>query len=67
MSKTYRCSICGKAVPYDGPLPTLHPFCSQRCKLIDLYRWFSEQYTIDRDLTPEDLPDDNPPPGPADS
>jgi endogenous inhibitor of DNA gyrase (YacG/DUF329 family) len=55
MEKTYSCSICDRLVTYDGPLPALYPFCCERCKLIDLGRWFSEQYSIDRDLTPEDL------------
>ena len=29
--------------------PTVHefrPFCSARCKLVDLQKWFSESYTI---------------------
>ncbi|MFQ5806887.1 MAG: DNA gyrase inhibitor YacG [Phycisphaerae bacterium] len=59
---TFSCSICGKAVAYEGPLPRLYPFCSERCRLVDLGRWFNEQYSIDRDLAPEDLPDGFPPP-----
>jgi endogenous inhibitor of DNA gyrase (YacG/DUF329 family) len=55
MKTVYSCSICGKHVSYEGPLPPLYPFCCERCKLVDLGRWFSEQYSIDRDLTPEDL------------
>jgi endogenous inhibitor of DNA gyrase (YacG/DUF329 family) len=55
MSNTYSCSICDKPVSYEGSLPALYPFCCERCKLVDLGRWFSEQYSIDRDLTPEDL------------
>ena len=54
MQRTYRCSICDKEVRYDGPLPALYPFCCERCKMVDLGRWFTEQYTIDRDLGPED-------------
>ena len=57
MSDTYCCSICKKRVEYDGLVPDLYPFCSDRCKLIDLGRWFNEQYTIDRDLSPEDVGD----------
>jgi endogenous inhibitor of DNA gyrase (YacG/DUF329 family) len=55
ISKTYRCSICGKEVRCSGALPDLYPFCSERCRLVDLGRWFNEQYSIDRDLTPEDI------------
>jgi len=59
-SVTYQCSICGKRVEYQGALPDLYPFCSDRCKMVDLGRWFSGQYRIDRDLTPEDLADLDP-------
>ena len=61
MPKTYTCWICKKPVSYEGPLPELFPFCSQRCKLVDLHRWFTGQYSIDRDLAPQDLPDDERP------
>jgi len=42
------------------------PFCSERCKLVDLDKWFNGEYSIDQpieELTPEqlaDLPDENP-------
>ncbi len=51
----YPCSICKQPTDYTGKLPALYPFCSDRCQLIDLGRWFNEQYTIDRDLTPDDV------------
>jgi endogenous inhibitor of DNA gyrase (YacG/DUF329 family) len=57
MEASFECAICGRRVHYSGPLPDRYPFCSQRCKLVDLGRWFNEQYSIDRDLTPDDLPD----------
>jgi len=57
MELFFECAICGKTVCCEGPLPALYPFCSERCQLIDLGRWFNEQYSIDRDLTPDDLPD----------
>jgi endogenous inhibitor of DNA gyrase (YacG/DUF329 family) len=53
--KGYSCAICGRSVEYEGGLPSLYPFCSERCKLVDLGRWLREVYTIDRDLRPEDL------------
>jgi hypothetical protein len=34
------------------------PFCSLRCKQIDLGNWLSERYRISRPLRPEDLEDD---------
>lgn len=35
------CPICGK--PTD---PKFKPFCSQRCRQVDLNRWLSETYRI---------------------
>ena len=60
---TYQCIICGREMSYEGRVPDLYPFCSLRCKLADLGKWLREQYTIDRDLTPEELAD-TPPPAP---
>lgn len=57
----FQCVICGKSVSYEPPLPALYPFCSRRCRLIDLGRWFNEQYTIDRDATQDELADRRPP------
>jgi len=31
------------------------PFCSQRCKLIDLGKWFSEEHVVSDPLRPEHL------------
>lgn len=53
--KSYHCTICQKRVDYAGRLPALYPFCSPRCQMVDLGLWFREQYSIDRDATPEDL------------
>jgi endogenous inhibitor of DNA gyrase (YacG/DUF329 family) len=41
------CPICKKPVADDEPdKPTNYPFCSQRCKLIDLGRWLGGKYQI---------------------
>jgi endogenous inhibitor of DNA gyrase (YacG/DUF329 family) len=32
------------------------PFCSERCRLIDLGAWFSEQRAIPGDAPPEESP-----------
>lgn len=57
---SYKCVICGRETAYEGARPDLYPFCSARCKLVDLGKWLREQHTIDRDLTPDELPN-NPP------
>lgn len=36
-----RCPICGK--PRDL---AFRPFCSRRCRNIDLHRWFGEAYAV---------------------
>ena len=43
-----RCSICGTEYEYqqEGKLPPNFPFCSKRCKLIDLGKWLNEEYKI---------------------
>ena len=56
----YRCTICGRETTYEGKLPALYPFCSERCRMVDLGLWFREAYAIDRDLTPEDVPSEPP-------
>lgn len=45
------CPICKKEVPLNGPFM---PFCSDRCRLIDLGNWASEKYVIQAPLKPED-------------
>ena len=42
-----RCPICKKPVERRSPLS---PFCSERCRLIDLGNWASERYVIQTPL-----------------
>lgn len=43
-----RCPTCKKKGPwFEGPYG---PFCSERCKLIDLGRWLGEEYRISEPL-----------------
>jgi len=47
-----RCPICHHELPSDertGPFP----FCSSRCKKLDLYSWLNEEYRISEPITPE--------------
>lgn len=39
------CPRCGKTVAWDTSNPD-RPFCSERCKLIDLGAWASESYRV---------------------
>lgn len=44
-SHTVKCPQCGKEAAW-GPENKFRPFCSERCKLIDLGQWASEGYRI---------------------
>lgn len=42
----FRCPICRKPAAPPPPPPSPYPFCSERCKLIDLGRWLDGVYQI---------------------
>ncbi len=53
-----RCPICEK--PVDSKETTTFPFCSSRCRQIDLSRWLGESYRVtaeDDGDSDEDSPD----------
>jgi endogenous inhibitor of DNA gyrase (YacG/DUF329 family) len=43
MPANIRCPICRKTVPFNDPNM---PFCSDRCRVIDLGNWASEVYSV---------------------
>lgn len=47
------CPICGKPAT-----PAQRPFCSPRCRDIDLGRWLKGTYRIETDETREDSADE---------
>jgi endogenous inhibitor of DNA gyrase (YacG/DUF329 family) len=56
-----RCRTCGTPLA-QAPEPTddaageaASPFCSKRCQLADLNRWFSGEYMISREIKDSDL------------
>ena len=51
-----RCPQCGKTADL-SPDNRFRPFCSERCKLIDLGAWASERYRIETPDTPDAGPD----------
>jgi hypothetical protein len=54
MSKTLvKCPVCGGE--NDFTADPFGPFCSKRCKLIDLGKWLSEDYKISEPLRPDHL------------
>ena len=52
------CPTCGATVAWT-PENRWRPFCSERCKLIDLGQWATEKYRVPAE---EQEPEDEPPP-----
>jgi uncharacterized protein len=51
--KKFVCPVCKRAAAWrDNPF---RPFCSERCKLVDLGKWAAEDYRIPGEK--KDLPD----------
>ena len=44
LKATIKCRQCGNVIEMD-PNP-FRPFCSDRCRKIDLGKWFSETYRV---------------------
>ena len=59
----YRCPACGTSVPKTG---AWRPFCTERCKMVDLGAWMLGHYRIpaepdsDDDAGPVPLPPASP-------
>jgi endogenous inhibitor of DNA gyrase (YacG/DUF329 family) len=52
--RTIKCPVCRKETAWeDNPF---RPFCSERCRLLDLGKWASENYRIPGDK--KDLPEE---------
>ena len=60
------CPQCGASIEW-SPQNRFRPFCSERCKMIDLGAWATERYRVpviepdDAELPTEDPADDNSP------
>jgi endogenous inhibitor of DNA gyrase (YacG/DUF329 family) len=52
-SRLFRCPTCRKTG--DWLAGEFAPFCSKRCKLIDLGKWLSEEHAVSSPLRPEHL------------
>lgn len=53
-----KCPTCGKPVPWQQDYPW-RPFCSERCRLIDLGAWADESHRLPGS-TPDDFDDHDP-------
>jgi len=56
---TYECPICEKTVTVARREDAPHrPFCSERCKMVDLGRWLDGTYAVPEPINPEEMPAD---------
>jgi endogenous inhibitor of DNA gyrase (YacG/DUF329 family) len=55
LSMEWRCPICRK--PTHSETSPEFPFCSERCKLLDLGNWASEKYRISEPVIDESTPE----------
>jgi endogenous inhibitor of DNA gyrase (YacG/DUF329 family) len=51
-----RCPKCGREAPFDGN--PFRPFCSERCRLVDLGEWLAGTYGVpaEREEEEEEMP-----------
>ncbi|NLW84574.1 MAG: DNA gyrase inhibitor YacG [Phycisphaerae bacterium] len=66
----YQCPMCGRVIPSATTTPEGRkqinaphfPFCSERCRLLDLGAWLDERYSVpaepDNDSIDDDLSDE---------
>jgi uncharacterized protein len=62
--RTVACPTCGAAVAW-GPDSKFRPFCSERCKLIDLGAWAAEKYRVPASEPVDEAATEDPPGGPV--
>jgi endogenous inhibitor of DNA gyrase (YacG/DUF329 family) len=53
--RVVRCPACGGESIYAATNP-FRPFCSERCKDMDLGAWASESFRVPDESPPDDLP-----------
>jgi endogenous inhibitor of DNA gyrase (YacG/DUF329 family) len=53
------CPTCKRAVTKAGNKE--YPFCCERCQLVDLGRWFGEQYRVPSERETKDDSPESPP------
>jgi uncharacterized protein len=52
-----KCPTCNRRIEWDDN--PFRPFCSERCKLIDLGRWVDEEYRVPgKAVRPDAVEDD---------
>ncbi|MBE9486386.1 MAG: DNA gyrase inhibitor YacG [Desulfuromonadales bacterium] len=55
-ARQIKCPRCGKPTVWNGN--PHRPFCSEKCRFIDLARWANQEYAIDGGRAPQRERDD---------
>lgn len=56
MIRPLTCPICHKTLPpAEGASGNHRPFCSERCRQVDLLRWSDGRYAVVEPLSPDRL------------
>ncbi len=53
------CPVCRRK--FESETTKSPPFCSERCRLVDLKRWLSEEYAVPATSDPDSDPDEEAP------
>ncbi|MBK6594754.1 MAG: DNA gyrase inhibitor YacG [Burkholderiales bacterium] len=59
LERIVRCPTCGGDSVY-SPKNEARPFCSVRCKNVDLGAWANEDFRVPDSVAPSDASDSNP-------
>ncbi len=51
-TRIFKCPRCGKPISFEEN--PYRPFCSKKCKMMDLGAWFMEEYQISSPMESED-------------
>lgn len=61
---TFECPTCGTFITVARREEALYrPFCSYRCKMIDLGRWLDGTYSVSESIVPEEFTEEEKPTG----
>jgi uncharacterized protein len=58
MNPVVKCPTCNRDLEWSSASP-FRPFCSERCKLIDLGAWLTEERTIAGENAPASAEEEN--------
>ena len=59
MIRPQTCPICRKPLDADAAQQSsVYPFCSERCRQVDLFRWADGKYAIVEPIDPDQIPFD---------